>query len=104
MGNIKNGPKEGKILVLTLDQFEQVMNDFQEIRDQLLEGLSAKTQQIRTEGENDLLTIDQVSEYLGVTKPTLHRWNKLGYLTRFHVGRKVRYRRADVERFSQASK
>lgn len=48
----------------------------------------------------DLMTRDEVCEYLGVTKPTLHRWNKLGYLTCIKVGSKVRYRREDIEAFA----
>lgn len=52
------------------------------------------------ERPGELMTRDEVCEYLGVTKPTLHRWNKLGYLTNVHVGRKVRYRREDVEAFA----
>lgn len=49
---------------------------------------------------SDLVTIDWVCDYLQVSKPTLHRWNKLGYLTNVHVGRMVRYRREDVVRFA----
>ena len=101
MGNTKSSPQTGKVLVLTLDQFEQVMSDFEQIKNDLLEGLAAHADQpSHNEGEKDLLTINQVCDYLGVTKPTLHRWNKLGYLTRFHVGRQVRYRKADVEAFA----
>ena len=55
---------------------------------------------VEVERSRDLMTRDEVCEYLGVTKPTLHRWNKLGYLTNVHVGRKVRYRREDVEAFA----
>ena len=49
------------------------------------------------DGGNDLMTREEVREYLGVTAATLHNWNKRGYLESIHVGRLVRYRRADVE-------
>ena len=46
---------------------------------------------------NDLMSREEVCRYLGVTAATLHNWNKRGYLESIHVGRLVRYRRADVE-------
>ena len=39
-----------------------------------------------------------VSEMLDVTLPTLWRWEREKYLLPFHVGRNVRYRKADVMR------
>lgn len=55
---------------------------------------------VEVERSRELMTRDEVCEYLGVTKPTLHRWNKLGYLTCIKVGSKVRYRREDIEAFA----
>jgi len=49
------------------------------------------------DGGNDLMSREEVCKYLGVTAATLHNWNKRGYLESIHVGRLVRYRRADVE-------
>ena len=43
------------------------------------------------------MTREEVCKYLGVTAATLHNWSKRGYLESIHVGRLVRYRRADVE-------
>ena len=56
------------------------------------------------DGGNDLLTREQVCEYLNVTAATLHNWNKRGYLESIHVGRLVRYRRADVEALARNNK
>ncbi len=42
-------------------------------------------------------TIKQVSEMLSVDRTTLHRWNKMGYLTPVKFGGLVRYRKADIE-------
>lgn len=61
---------------------------------------AATREPVEVERPGELMTRDEVCAYLGVTKPTLHRWNKLGYLTNVHVGRKVRYRREDVEAFA----
>ena len=47
------------------------------------------------------MTTDEVCKFLNVTRPTLWRWNKEGYLTHIHVGRKVIYNRDDVERLAR---
>ena len=59
-----------------------------------LQGYDVKT---TDDGGNDLMTREEVCKYLGVTAATLHNWSKRGYLESIHVGRLVRYRRADVE-------
>ncbi|MEE0882253.1 MAG: helix-turn-helix domain-containing protein [Bacteroidales bacterium] len=47
--------------------------------------------------EETYLTREEVSTMLGgVTYPTLWRWDKTGYLSPTHMGRKVRYRKSDV--------
>lgn len=46
---------------------------------------------------NEMLTIDEVSEILKVSKMTLHRWNKTGFLRKINMGGQRRYRRSDVE-------
>lgn len=52
---------------------------------------------------NDLMTREEVCKYLGVTAATLHNWSKRGYLESIHVGRLVRYRRADVEALARTN-
>ena len=76
-----------------------------DLRDFFAELLEQRTapatlEPVEAERPGELMTRDEGCAYLGVTKPTLHRWNKLGYLTNVHVGRKVRYRREDVEAFA----
>lgn len=75
--------------------------DLREFVNELLEnGTAANPAPAEVERSRELMTRDEVCEYLGVTKPTLHRWNKLGYLTCVKVGSKVRYRREDIEAFA----
>lgn len=68
----------------------QVVQDA--VRD--LQGNEDKT---ADDGGNDLMTREEVCKYLDVTAATLHNWNKRGYLESIHIGRLVRYRRADIE-------
>lgn len=80
------------------------ISDLREFANDIVERIAALDNPARLNPvetmSNELMTIDEVCRYLGVTKPTLHRWNKMGYLTNMHVGRKVRYRREDVESFA----
>lgn len=75
--------------------------DLRELVNELVEnGTATAPAPVEVERFRELMTRDDVCEYLGVTKPTLHRWNKLGYLTCIKVGSKVRYRREDIEAFA----
>lgn len=49
-----------------------------------------------------LLTVTEVTEMLGVTKPTLHRWEKDGYLKPVRIGGGlVRYKAKDVQQIAR---
>ena len=75
--------------------------DLREFVTELVEnGTTTAPAPVEVERSRELMTRDEVCEYLGVTKPTLHRWNKLGYLKCVKVGSKVRYRREDIEAFA----
>ena len=71
---------------MTQEQFESIEKMF----DLLSEYTKPK--------EEKFLTIKQVAELLGVTEPTLWRWNKEGVLKRVKVGNKVRYKESDVNK------
>lgn len=50
----------------------------------------------------DLMTLEEVSAATGVAVPTLRYWRHNGTgPTSFKLGRRVRYRRADVEAWVQ---
>lgn len=44
------------------------------------------------------LSADQVCQLLQVSKPTLWRWQKSGYLEPVRFGGKVRYKESDIKR------
>ena len=51
-------------------------------------------------GHPDILTVQELADYLAVPAATVYRWNYLGTgPKRIVVGRYVRYRRCDVERW-----
>lgn len=64
----------------------------------------ARLQMERADLSKELLTIDEVSAMLKVSKMTLYRWDKAGLLTKIEVGGKRRYRRSEVEALTENRK
>ena len=59
---------------------------------------------IESKQESDLMTAAEVCEYLHVTPQTLHNWDKMRYLVKKHIGRKVFYNRKDVVALATSTK
>lgn len=49
-----------------------------------------------SEEEEKYLSADEVAKELQVTKPTLWRWDKIGYLQPIKIGRRIMYRLSDI--------
>lgn len=47
---------------------------------------------------DQLLTIDEASKLLAVSKMTLYRWDQSGVLKKLEIGGKRRYRKSDIDR------
>ena len=74
--------------------------DLKAFAEQLLIGAKAIAMQeteALTTGDQ-LLTIDEASELLSVSKMTLYRWDQTGILKKVEIGGKRRYRKSDIER------
>lgn len=74
--------------------------DLKAFAEQLLIGAKAVAMQeteALTTGDQ-LLTIDEASELLSVSKMTLYRWDQTGILKKVEIGGKRRYRKSDIER------
>ena len=96
IANLLRDKRANVNVTLSLDDLREFVTDLLE------NGIAAAPTPapVEVERSRDLMTRDEVCEYLGVTKPTLHRWNKQGFLTCVKVGSKVRYRREDIEAFA----
>lgn len=71
-----------------------------ELREFALELIEEVSNRKRKEAEKEAdtyLTANEVADKFSVSKPTLWRWDKIGYLKPVRVGRKPYYRRSDVE-------
>lgn len=49
---------------------------------------------------DQLMTIDEASKLLDVSKMTLHRWDQNGILKKVWIGGKRRYRKSDIEQLA----
>ena len=80
--------------------FQVTGADLKAVAEHLLIGAKAIAMQEAEElATNDkLLTIDEASELLSVSKMTLHRWDHTGILKKVEIGGKRRYRKSDIER------
>lgn len=65
------------------------------------ETLAARNQETDPE---TYLTPDDVAIELGVSKNTLWRWDKMGYLSPVKVGRKSLYRKSDIDALRSGEK
>jgi len=54
-------------------------------------------------GGKEMLALEEAAGILGVSRSTMHRWQRQGRIRGFKVGRQWRFRRADLEKFSQAT-
>lgn len=67
--------------------------DLREFVGELLAEAAARPQ----EAEETMLSADQVCEILGISANSLWRWGRTGYLKGQKVGRRVFYRKSDVD-------
>ena len=56
-----------------------------------------------TKSQEKALSLDEAAEALGVSRSTLYRWQQQGRLRGFKVGRQWRFRRSELDTFSQAT-
>jgi len=76
--------------------------DLQEFAKQILHGAKsiAMLEAEAAATSDQLLTIDEAAKLLSVSKMTLYRWDKNGYLKKVEIGGKRRYRKSDIERLA----
>ncbi|HBC21845.1 MAG TPA: hypothetical protein DC009_07215 [Porphyromonadaceae bacterium] len=63
-------------------------------------------ERMKTAAEADrrtpLMSLRQTAERLGVSRQTLHKWEAVGYLKPLRFGKRIRYRRCDVDNVAEA--
>lgn len=63
--------------------------------------LEAPNEQYKTapkEEEETLLTVEEVAEYLEVSKVTIHTWKREGKLPFYRMGRRVYFKKSEILR------
>lgn len=72
--------------------------DLQEFASSIVEKMMDELSIARAEKDEQYLTPDETAAKLGVSKNSLWRWNKIGYLRHVKVGRKSLYLLSEVEK------
>jgi excisionase family DNA binding protein len=85
--------QNGTFVVMTADD----LREFSENLICLL--LEKQKKQAKKLSDDKLLSPDEVADSYHVSKPTLWRWAKAGYLVPIALGGKRRYRKVDVDNF-----
>ena len=95
--SIQNLLLSSENMILQLKQ-----EDLKEFANQILLGAKsiAMLEAEAAATSDQLLTIDEAAKLLSVSKMTLYRWDKNGYLKKVEIGGKRRYRKSDIERLA----
>ena len=87
--NIANLLKEGNVILAV---------SAADLKEFGLELIAMAKDSNKHEDDNDLLSADECSEILNVSKNTLWRWSRTGYyLQPVKMGRKVYFRKSDID-------
>lgn len=71
--------------------------DLNNLARRLILDTKQELESVIAEGKSDrLVSIDEAAVMLGVSRSTLWKWNKKGYLKHIEVGGKRRYRMSDI--------
>lgn len=72
--------------------------DLERILRNLVNDLISEREEVKKE---TYISANQVSNLLGVSKPTLWRWEKENYLVPVRVGNKLRYKESEVKQLME---
>ena len=94
--------KATNLILLTEDDYNQLAET---IATRVIQQLQGKTHNVEQPQSDDSFVFqEEAAKLLKVSLRTLIRWDKSGYLPKRHVGRRVAYRREDINRLVGAGK
>lgn len=80
-----------QVVVVNPQEFQKELIDYIKCQFQKLE------QKIVQNNSDELLTREETADFLKVNKSTLWSWHKQGKLTPSGIGKRVYYKRSDIE-------
>lgn len=83
-----------EISVIAKDQFEQLCSEISELKN-LLRGIKEPSR----DDPNELISVKQLRELLGISAKTEWTWRKKPVIPYVRYGKKIYFRKADVETF-----
>lgn len=88
------------LILLTEDDYNQLAET---IANRVIQQLQGNTHNVEQPKSDDGFVFqEEAAKLLKVSLRTLIRWDKSGYLPKRHVGRRVAYRREDINRLAGA--
>jgi predicted DNA-binding transcriptional regulator AlpA len=93
--NEKNGQQPKVIYQLETDDLEQIINNAVTAAMERYTSTTTPTRDANNDSD-ELMTVQQVSQYLHRSRSTLWRYEQLGILKPIRVGRSVYFSRSDV--------
>ena len=88
---------------LTKGQNVQIVLSIDDLRTVIYNILDEREAEKQSD-EEKLLTASEVCQRLKISKPTLHRWKKTGYIKSTKVRGSLRFRESDVVKFLEDKK
>ena len=77
-------------------------SDLENVMQRMFKGMLAEATKIaEVKAQDMLITPEQAAETLKVSKVTLWRWEKSGYLIPISIGGKKRYRNSDIAKIME---
>lgn len=68
-----------------------------ELKQSFREEINQLKEDLQTKPPEELLTRNEVSQLLKVDLSTIHHWTKAGKLKRYGIGKRVYYKRSEIE-------
>ena len=69
-----------------------------DLKEAILEWTLEMQAKIKEAMPDETLDVSEVKKMLGVSPQTLWRWQKIGYLVPFKIGRERYYRKSDIDK------
>ena len=75
-----------------------------DLKEAILEWTQEMQAKINEAKPEERIDVNEVKRMLGVSPQTLWRWQKIGYLVPFKIGRERYYRRSDIDKILKGEK
>ena len=98
MNSLPSNQRPESILLLSLDELTKIL---EKIVQDAIQSQSMTDPGKQAQSKDDLLNVHQAENLLDVTRQTLRIWERQGRLPAVRIGRRVYFRRSDIDKALQ---